>query len=897
MEFRFALRLSFLVLALLAGSASLHATHNRAGEITYRHLTGFTYEVTITTCTKSTVLADREWLQINWGDIPTGGQLDSLERLENEIINLPELESQINTYVGTHTYNGSGTYTLTVVDPNRNQGVLNIPNSVDVPFCIRSELVISPVTGHNNSVQLLNRPKEQACLNRFWIHNPGAYDPDGDRLEYSLVECRGFECEIIPGYQYPDDSTDDGSDVFAIDAVTGDVTWDVPPLAGEFNIAILIEEYRLTPVGWVKVGSVIRDMQINVITCDNNPPEIEDIADLCVRIYDPVNINVNASDPDGNIISLTAVGGPLSEVENPATFNGTSGQFAWFPECTEVRLEPYQVHFKAEDNSSTIDLTDIETVLIQVIATPVTGGLAEPLGLQMELSWDPHVCLSEFDEEDWDNFEYHIYRRVGQSAWSPDYCETGVPEEAGYAQVGVVEGLEASAYTDQLGQLFSGYYCYRVVVVFPDGSESVASEEFCAELRLDNPLMTKTSVAATDALAGVIEVEWFTPIEVDTDIFLPPYQYKLYHSAGFADALDLLYESSLGGDLFFDDLDFTHTGIDTESSGHTYKVEFYSDGALVSTSLNATSVFLGVASSDNALTLTANFQHPWSNTEYEWYRWNEDVPAFELIATTTAPVYTDQGLLNNVEYCYQVRAEGTYDADGIPDPLVNFSQETCGIPFDLTPPCPPSLEALADCDAEITELNWASPFTLCGSDDVTAYNLYYAPTDTSGFELLTTLELPPDTTYIFNELQELGTIAGCFYVTALDSLLIGADGLLNQNESAPSNTVCTDNCPEYTLPNVFSPDNDQINDVFIPFPYRFVESIDLKILNRWGGVVFETTDPEILWDGSSMNSGEPLADGTYYYVLTVSTIRLSGIVEESVSGHITILNNTPGTGE
>ncbi len=44
------------------------ATHNRAGEITYRHISGLTYEITITTCTKTSVIADREWLKINWGD-------------------------------------------------------------------------------------------------------------------------------------------------------------------------------------------------------------------------------------------------------------------------------------------------------------------------------------------------------------------------------------------------------------------------------------------------------------------------------------------------------------------------------------------------------------------------------------------------------------------------------------------------------------------------------------------------------------------------------------------------------------------------------------------------------------------------------------------------------------
>ena len=121
----------FLLIAVLICGffVSAFATHNRAGEITYRHLSGLTYEVTITTCTKTSVIADRTYLKINWGDVPIGAELDSLER--TSITFLGGLDAQINTYVGTHTYGGPGIFDLSVEDPNRNSGVLNIENSVD----------------------------------------------------------------------------------------------------------------------------------------------------------------------------------------------------------------------------------------------------------------------------------------------------------------------------------------------------------------------------------------------------------------------------------------------------------------------------------------------------------------------------------------------------------------------------------------------------------------------------------------------------------------------------------------------------------------------------------------------------------------------------------------------
>ena len=69
----------FIGLSMLFCTTSLFATHNRAGEITYSHVEGLTYEVLITTYTKASALADRPSLYLLWGD-ENGEELDSLER-------------------------------------------------------------------------------------------------------------------------------------------------------------------------------------------------------------------------------------------------------------------------------------------------------------------------------------------------------------------------------------------------------------------------------------------------------------------------------------------------------------------------------------------------------------------------------------------------------------------------------------------------------------------------------------------------------------------------------------------------------------------------------------------------------------------------------------------------
>lgn len=72
------------------------------------------------------------------------------------------------------------------------------------------------------------------------------------------------------------------------------------------------------------------------------------------------------------------------------------------------------------------------------------------------------------------------------------------------------------------------------------------------------------------------------------------------------------------------------------------------------------------------------------------------------------------------------------------------------------------------------------------------------------------------------------------------------------------------------IPNVFTPNNDGINDFFkvntnIPASYK------LSILNRWGNIVFEKEDylnigEHILWNGYS-KSNNLVNDGTYFYII------------------------------
>src|SRR5690606_9976898 len=186
-HFKIMVALAFLC---TAGAFHAKATHLRAGEITVvrencQSLT-FTITVTVYTNTGSSVLFGG---RVGEEDILEFG--DGAWVLVPETPNTPrpDLGPDIGTasFTVSHTYAGPGKYTISYREPNRNQGVLNMDNSVNTRFYIETEIFIDPFLGCNNTPVLLIPPIDQACTGVAFFHNPGAYDPDGDSLSYELV--------------------------------------------------------------------------------------------------------------------------------------------------------------------------------------------------------------------------------------------------------------------------------------------------------------------------------------------------------------------------------------------------------------------------------------------------------------------------------------------------------------------------------------------------------------------------------------------------------------------------------------------------------------------------------------------------------------------------------------
>lgn len=90
--------------------------------------------------------------------------------------------------------------------------------------------------------------------------------------------------------------------------------------------------------------------------------------------------------------------------------------------------------------------------------------------------------------------------------------------------------------------------------------------------------------------------------------------------------------------------------------------------------------------------------------------------------------------------------------------------------------------------------------------------------------------------------------------------------------------------PEFKMPNVFTPNNDGINDTFKPIVFKGMKSGHLVVLNRWGQVVYETDNLQIGWDGQI--NGNPASDGVYFWKVEYTTIFDENKIE---FGYLTLL--------
>jgi gliding motility-associated-like protein len=779
---------------LLIGIYDASATHFRAGEITAKRIssTNLTYEVTLTAYFDVSPSGIDAAKQATYVEFYFG--TDGPRRVDRLVSSIRDIgnNTTVNKYITTYTFPSAGQYQISVKMDNRNANTLNLNNGVQtntINFYVHSTLEINANFGLNQTPVLLNPPIDIAAVGQRYIHNPNAFDADGDSLSYKMfvpqqsLTGNGVGTNIIykdPNQINPPGQTEAGASpaTFSINEVTGDLIWDAPAAKGQYNVAFVVEEWR---DGFL-IGRIVRDMQILVEDAKNDRPLMDPLNEICIEAGTVINQQIRATDKNGDKLTLTSTGGVYeASLISPALakFNvaqqgsqGTvTGQFTWQTSCNHIRLEPYDVLFKVEDgarpdaNPSLFrKLVDMTTLSIRVVGPRPLGlkaiAATDPAGTAYRLSWDTYKCQVA-------GAKIVVYRKEGCTDIPVEPCLTGIPPGSGYEEVGRVAVNETTYLDNDNGNgLRPGVsYSYRLVVEFPrpgtnvnepgnliGGGESLASEEFCLNLPMLMPVITNVTVDSTSATKGVITVKWTKPAAASG----LPAQYRLFRAVGqngtaFTQIATINTTLAPGAP----DTIFVDRNLNTLVNPYNYKLEYWytQAGQLVKLddAETASSVRLEQnAAQPNQVGIKWAALVPWdnSNRTHRVYREDKTKPGtFNRIADVTVQgpqtfVFTDDGsdkyaadgtvnitIVKDSTYCYKVETVGSYNNSQIkPAVLYNFSQILCVSSSDTTKPCPPVL-ALDPLNCDSLQ---AHPEAFCDSPTFTNHLSWTYPQSVGG---------------------------------------------------------------------------------------------------------------------------------------------------------------------
>lgn len=916
---------------MLGSSLQSSATHLRAADIKVEPVCGIprTFRITITayvdTQSPSRFGSNAE---IIFGD----GQVQRIPPTSST--SHPELGNGIGvaTFVTTHTYVSSGTYVITLIERDRSFGIVNMENPVNVPFAANVTIDISDKYGCNNYPVLAVPPIDRACHKSTFYHTPGAYDTDGDSLSYELAIPMATQTTQAPYISpiHPRFYTDPakgnelktGPATFNIDPVSGLLSWDAPGMVGEYNIAFRVIEWRkdISTGKYDRISTTTRDMQIIVEECQNLRPYLNVPPDTCVVAGSHISVRALGFDDDGHTMRIDVyseiidlpVGkspgsySPYPPLGGPPT--PVAAELQWRTTCDHIRQQPYQVVFKITDNPPNgPKLVNFKVWNVRVIGPPPKQDppQLDLVKRQAALSWTQYECANAKSIQVW--------RKVGSYPAASGYCDTRSPSYWGYKLIRELPANAASFVDDNFGKGLSvgAAYCYRIVATYAD-TRSFPSQEHCVgPILADAPVITHVSVEKT-SVSGSIQVSWRKPFNIDKIQFPEPYQYEIYRAAGFIGEDNIVKAGRVADTTFLD------TGIDTDNSVYNYRIVLYGKPQLateivaIDTSAVSSSVWLSAVPGEGRIELSWRDSAAWSNvvSSHPWHRIyrsvdNSSPAAMQLIDSVDVTIdgfrYVDQGRFQNMPiaddkyYSYRVMTRGTYGNQQIKT-LENFSQVASSYPANDLLPCSPLLTAeIQDCGQYLTSQNcdvtefanrilWSSFGLKECRRDIRSYKVYASFDRAGSYDLIASGVI--DTFYVDSGLS---SYARCYRVSAVDRF--GVEGPL-------SDSVCNDNCPSYALPNVFSPNDDGYNDSFharfkqvspmgeVACP-RFVRSVDLVVLNRWGKEVFHSRSEgmvdviDLEWDGRD-NNGTAAPAGVYYYSARVTFDMLDADAREKM---------------
>ena len=873
-------------LFLITLSFELGATHLIGSEMFYEDLGGGNYLVTLKVyreCgpanTQGTDFDDIIFLGV------FGSSTNQLQQVDDVFLNFgtvldvpivmtnpcgtppPDLCVEEATYTTTLTLgsNANG-YDIAWQRCCRNPSISNVANAggTDNPGMTATIHIpgTEETTTNNSSPVFQTFPPVALCANFEFFFDNAAIDPDGDELVYSL--CAPFDgggpnggvggfgspvpnppsnppytpipysAPYSPNYPIASDPA------FSIDPLTGFITG-TPNIPGQYAMGICVEEFR----DGISLGKVVRDFQFNVTLCDPNivasvtPQQPEQ---LCIgETIQFVNESINGED------FLWDFG-----------IDGTD---------TDVSTE-------LEPEFTYPDVGTYEVTLIANPDWPCADTSSQIFDVFMPL--DPVIEILDFN------------------------CITGT--ETFDFNVNGTMSPEATYFWD-----FNGGSPNSANIGSPEGVDFGNSNSWDISLTVNNHGCTAEA-----------EFEWIAPPEPIASI---------EDQTGFCQGLTFSFEnnslnsetylwdfgSPFGGDTSTDiEPEFTYA----DSGSYSVTLTAYAPFTCPSTATANVDIYYllqpdfdvpdpNCFSTHNfSLTGTASID---VNTSYSWDFGGTTVSAQVSETNVSNLVYAEPGIYDvtltaevpGLDGCQQSFSS---QVEAIPDPTIDFSAgPIMG--------CPPHQVSYTNLSSTSTATSYLWHFgDGTTSNAVNPVHLYLYSGNfpvllemtTGGYcarnldllevDLVQTFPIPfaafdvdPNVVDILDPVVNVDYLGDqdvdCFYNFGDGGSLQGCDGqytysdggiyditLTVINEAGCTNTAIGEvsiSGSVFYAPTAFTPDGDGLNDVWLPVILG-VNAYRVKIVNRWGELVWQTTDPSVPWQGEKGDDGNHFCPNGLY---------------------------------
>lgn len=738
------------------------------------------------------------------------------------------------TYMDTITLEGQCVdWTFSVSECCRNAAITNLTNPGGDNIYVEAVINNTPSVGCNSSPYFTNQPVSFICTNQYYCYNNGAIDPDGDSLVYNLIDpLTGPGTTVTYNAPYTSQNPFDGTSTFNTQSGNFCVT---PNSIQVTVLAIRIDEYR----NGVLIGSVIRDIQVNVDNCPGNDiPSLTGLDGMPLSINNtdtaicpgtPLDINLYGSDPNsGDLLNITLINSNLNGSNFNISGNNTGnpvGNLTWTPTVNDTNSTPYV--FTVSVNDDACPYNSFFTASYTVLVTPNVAAL---LPLTDVCESDPQFTLTQ-----------------------------GVPSGGTYSGTGVTNGnfnpMAAGPGTHTITYSFtnnigcSGSDTRDIVVEeMPDAGFDGTSVlcDNTPSFDLFNVLGgTPQSTGAWTDVNGNAANNMFNPNSQSSSIFT-------YTIVGNA-----CPDATANADITINQMPIANAGNDTIVCGSSFDMKGQASVGNGLWTVNSNSVDIlnpDYANSTVIVNEYGTYTFTWTEDNNNCINSDDVViefvePPFELaidppyseicpgesvVLSISNDFDTYQWMRDNVKLTNTNQSSIAVEDGG--EYKVEVRNSICSA---VSPP------------AVVYEIPLLDPTILTRPDSV------ICPVD----DPFTLEVVSPGGNWIGNGVNHEGLFIPINAPLGENIIYYTLSNNCNERDSILIELGCE---LQIFIPNVFTPNIDEHNEELVVKAVNLLD-FELSIYNRWGELMFFTKDIEHQWDGKFNGNTAPI--GVYSYVL------------------------------